>query len=95
MNFHEDRNYLFNELSEVIGKIKLLMINTGENPNTYKELKHIQNIVDHRDVAGIKNTKKYLDDLFRIIYDNRIATSSIEKLMNDAYVIIDKIKSFC
>ncbi|WP_157721453.1 hypothetical protein [Vibrio gazogenes] len=86
-----DKEKLCSELFEIMNEISELLKDYGENPIEYRGLGKVKNIAKNRDPEGLKNISGYLDGDFRMIYDNRVSSEKLEKKMQQAYLISDKL----
>lgn len=82
---------LFDEMIDAIEKIREILSSSGEDSSEYRGLEKIINIAKNRDPSGVKNIFHYLNGDSRIIYDNRVYNDEIEKLIEKAYSIADRL----
>lgn len=86
-----DKERLFGELSSVMDAISELLKASGENPLEYRGLKKVKNIARNCDLGGVKNITGYLNGDFRVVHDNRIYNDELERQMERAYLVADKL----
>lgn len=91
MSLDDEKEKICNELIVIIDKINSLLKSAGENPADYKGLVKVKNIAQNFDPGGIKNIASYLNNDFRVIYDNRVSNKDIEKYMDRAYFLAKKL----
>ena len=79
------------ELLVVIDSIEKQLVTNGHSVSGYEGLRRAKNILKNNDPSGIKNIGRHISSDFRMIFDNRAYDPEIEKLMDDAYSIVERI----
>jgi len=91
MALSPEKERLCDDLLMALEAISSLLTADGKNPAEYKGLEKVKNIVRNHDAGGMRNITHYLDGDFRAIYDNRLASADIEKQIDVAYSVAEKL----